>query len=884
MIEKFVTRRKFLHFTSLSTVAMTTGLSSVFANEVMTPQLPLHKGSFISITPDPDTNVFKPLDMITVNGLRKGTVQVFDGNGNLYLSKQADGAPFSYRAGGALGIQTVLLLNRKGQPEDWASYKIDAKTELKDKGARYEKLLATLYWTMGRRGVGRARFNGKFYEYFVSSLRDHVHVMKAMKYFYPNLKSAIELYSDYQLETGMLHEFINSRPQGKRTTWWEKRMESGPYMLVSDDGAYELKRFPVENDVEYLFVEGVYYTWKATGDTEWMKGLLDKMLKAIEYATTDPYRWSTKYQLLKRGFTIDTWDFQSSFDLSVVGGDIFVVDKDKSQFGVMFGDNTGMAIGLSFLAEMLETAGRSGEAKRMRQLEKELRERLDKLSWNGDFFRHHVPENPDFKRDTGTDHEKQVSLSNAYSLNRGITHEQAVAIIKTYQRIRREMPKSSPGEWYGIYPPFERGFDEHSKPWEYVNGGVLSIVAGELAHGAFEHGYETYGVETLNRVADLALTTSDYLHCAYKGAMPDKPVRNFTTLSLAAVANGDIRGEGAKGVRGWFRNDPNDDFRNLPVGLHSYQEIPFEVVDPAANDGKCCLLLADSGENYAGQIILPVGRKAASVYYLHASNGSTDVGKITFEYSDGSTAIDSINNRKIADWYMPNDRISDNCLLGWWGANGNFTNIGCVVYGYNNPYPDREIKSLRFNSPGGDERSRNEIEALLKVQASREARQSSRSAWGVLAVTLCDSPVFFMPDTVSFGIPDNWGAAAVAYALLEGLVGVKDTGVSFDKAHLAPRWEAAGVSDVEATVKYEASGGYLSYKYSKTGNDFNILFTGNGKTFDVEILLPKNASVKSVTMNDSPQSFRIRKTEESAYCCFTLDGIGVKDINIINNS
>ena len=856
MESKSNSRRKFLKTASLSTAAVAVGATPTFAHEAMTPQHPMHKGTMLKISPDPDKNVFKPLDEITISGFKKGTLRILDGNDNLFLTKQVDGTPFSYKVGGALGIQTVLFLNKKQELEDWASYKIDTQTEIKDKGGRYEKLLATLYWTMASERGGPtniARYNGKFYEFFVRWLRDHVHTMKGMKYFYPNLKSAINLYAEYQHNNGMIYDNIYKRDQGHRPNYWEKRFNYDNFMEISDDGWYELKRLPIECDVEYLFLEGIYYTWKATGDTEWMKSLLDKALKAVEYSTTNPYRWSEKYQLIKRGFTIDTWDFQSDIDAV----DPMVIDNDKTKFGIMYGDNTGFAIGLAFLSEMLEVANRPDDAKRIKQLEKEIRERLDKLAWNGNYFRHHVPENPDFVRDFGVDHEALVSLSNSYSVNRGITHEQVVSIIKTYLRIRSEMPETSPGEWYGIYPPFERGFGGHSMKWEYVNGGVLSIVAGELAHGAFEHGYETYGVEVLNKMADIALTTKDYLHCTYRGAMPEKPVRNFTTLSLAKVANGDIRGEGAPGVRGWFDHDPNNDLRNLPTGLHSYQEIPFEVVDPATNNSKSCLLLSSAGDNYATQITLPVNKKAASIYFLHACARSADVGTITIEYNDGSAAVDYINNSKISSWYMPADRKNGNCRLGWWGANGNFTNVGCAVYGYNNPNPDKEITNIRFDS------------------------FKNGAAWGVLAVTLCDSPVFFMPDTVSFGIPDNWGAGAVTYALLEGLAGVKDTGVSFDKVLFAPRWEAAGVAEVEATVKYEASDGYVSYKYEKRGKILNVLITGNGKTFDTELLLPEDALVKTVTVNEATQPFTIRKVENSSYCCFSIDGIGVKDIKII---
>jgi hypothetical protein len=364
-------------------------------------------------------------------------------------------------------------------------------------------------------------------------------------------------------------------------------------------------------------------------------------------------------------------------------------------------------------------------------------------------------------------------------------------------------------------------------------------------------------------MASLAKTTRDFLYCAYRGAMPEKPARNFTPLSLAKIANGDIRGEGAPGVRGWLDNDPNNDLRNMPTGACEYADIPFNIVDPAANHSKCCLLLADSGENYAPRITLPVNKKAASVYFLHCSARSPDVGTITFEYADGSSVVDYMNDGKISTWYMPDAKVNyqfpGTKRLGWWGANNYFTNVGCVVYGYDNPHPEKEIKNIRFES------FRNGV------------------TWGVLGVTLCDAPVFFMPETVSFGIPDKWGAAAVVYALVEGLAGVKDVGVAFDKVRFAPRWESAGVAEAQATIKYEASGGYVGYTYRKEGKNLLLRLTGSGSTFDVELLLPEKSMVKKVSVNGADQPFKTRKVEKSAYCCFTLEGVGVREMIVALN-
>ena len=39
---------------------------------------------------------------------------------------------------------------------------------------------------------------------------------------------------------------------------------------------------------------------------------------------------------------------------------------------------------------------------------------------------------------------------------------------------------------------------------EYMNGGISTLVAGELAKGAFDHGLEAYGADILERLWKLA--------------------------------------------------------------------------------------------------------------------------------------------------------------------------------------------------------------------------------------------------------------------------------------------------------------------------------------------------------------------------------------------
>jgi hypothetical protein len=142
------------------------------------------------------------------------------------------------------------------------------------------------------------------------------------------------------------------------------------------------------------------------------------------------------------------------------------------------------------------------------------RVRTNAVCWNGKYYAHFIeddPQPPYLKMDQ----KNTLSLSNPYDINRGLpTEEMAQSIIKTYQDLKESNKANSFAEWYGVYPAVEPHFADYL-PGSYMNGGVNTIVAGELAKAAFQHGYETYGVDILNRIAELFKKHNGKLPVAY---------------------------------------------------------------------------------------------------------------------------------------------------------------------------------------------------------------------------------------------------------------------------------------------------------------------------------------------------------------------------------
>ena len=803
-----------------------------------------------------------PLDNLRVKSSIVGRFQVRDGNHQVYFEGKLDGAT-DFVVAGALGAHSVALLAADGAPLAMRTFRVECRTSIEDEGGAMGQLLKDLYWTMATDGpVSAMRYKGEVFTCWDTWLLDNTSSLKGMKYFWPEVKSNVDFYAASQREDGMVFE--NFEPRTTVETDWERRFNYGDFTRPAEDGWLLLRRSPVENHVEHMFLEAIYFSWKASGDTAWMATKLDAAIRAVKYSTTDPYRWSEKYKLLKRGLTIDTWDFLCESEAKLVGGDFMVIDLNKTHFGVFFGDNANMIAGLRRLAEMLKAAGRSEESPTYTALADRLEQRLNALAWNGDFFVHWIPEDRNLTFDLGVDMDRQVSLSNAYSLNRGISHEQCAAILRTYQRIRKEMPATSPGEFYAIFQPFERGFSEENEKWEYMNSGVMSCTAGELARGAFDHGFEEYGADILDRYAKIAAAHHGFVPAILRGKKPVAPTRQFVQVDLRSVANADF-GPGTSEVLGWM-NEPSNDLASMPRGHQVFREIPFDVIDPASNGCRACLAIS-SVERFKRHASISINRTARSLYLLHTKGGDDLVGKLTLHYADGATHWEYIRaGININHWWAPvdsqfNERSgpgrSERMQVAWRGGNQKFGNLGIYVVGFEHPHPEKVIAAVDFD--------------CLDTGAK----------WMVAGLTLCDAPIYLPPwNDVSYGMPNNWGAAALPAAIVEGLAGVQDRGTAFSRARIAPRWPAAGTNTAKVSVGYPASQGYVRYNYEcdRASGRIAMDFTGSAEQFDVELLLKPGKMIRRAILDGNEIKVETRTIESSRYAVIVAEGFAAHQL------
>ena len=331
-------------------------------------------------------------------------------------------------------------------------------------------------------------------------IRDHSDMMRAAKYFETDLKSAVDHFAATQSANGRIFDYVTTHPEK---------------LPCEKENWTKYVRVPVEADVEYRFIKAAWIAWQATGDDDWILGLMPTMERALNYIFTNKQRVDSATGLVKRAYTIDTWDF--AYTAGKYHWLQFQIDENTF-WGISHGDNSGYFEAYTILGTLYEYFEQKAQGSRLKAQGKAqgsrlkaqgtrlkaqvLRDKANEVCWNGRFYTHFVKITPVVI--DGVDEAEQLSLSNPMAINRGLaSHEQAVSIIKEY--ISREEKTKAFAGWFSIEPPFPDGIfgDEKLIGGAYINGGIFPLVGGELAMAAFNHGFETYGVEILKKYYSL---------------------------------------------------------------------------------------------------------------------------------------------------------------------------------------------------------------------------------------------------------------------------------------------------------------------------------------------------------------------------------------------
>lgn len=203
-----------------------------------------------------------------------------------------------------------------------------------------------------------------------------------------------------------------------------------------------------------------------------------------------------------------------------------------------------------------------------------------------------------------------------------------------------------------------------------------------------------------------------------------------TALDLRSAANMAFADDKAGDKQGgWTDQGAENDLRMLPVGKQRWQGVEFDIIDPAGNNGKSCIVLAGPSRSYfpSSAVAEQKGERGNFLYLLHAlawPSNLQQIGTVKVTYDDGGvTEIPVTGNIDVGNWWTPAPRR--NGELVWTGEN---TSAYVGLYRSVYPIENKPIRKLEFTSTG-------------------------RSVWGIAAVSvgsgkiprLNSAPAYILP-------------------------------------------------------------------------------------------------------------------------------------------
>lgn len=188
------------------------------------------------------------------------------------------------------------------------------------------------------------------------------------------------------------------------------------------------------------------------------------------------------------------------------------------------------------------------------------------------------------------------------------------------------------------------------------------------------------------------------LYCGISATASD--ATNFFHVNLRPFCNMGFLDDTPDDRKGGWTDQGGSDLREFPTGVREFAKIPFDVITPDKNKGKSCVMLRGKARPYfAAEINIPIGRKVASLYFLHSGAwGGGGGASYNLIYADGTHSTRKLINKvNIADWAEPAP-LSEAKLV-WQGHNLSNA-IGVWMMRWDNPFPDKDVSMLKLSSPG----------------------------------------------------------------------------------------------------------------------------------------------------------------------------------------
>lgn len=231
--------------------------------------------------------------------------------------------------------------------------------------------------------------------------------------------------------------------------------------------------------------------------------------------------------------------------------------------------------------------------------------------------------------------------------------------------------------------------------------GILTIEPENPAHLLFvdyrHYKKDNFALRFSFKPGQGALTQSEF-----RVTLTFEPYVTFP-LAIESCANMGFLDETADDRKGgWTDQGPTNDLRMMSTGELNIPPMKFQIIDPARNNGKSCIVLGGGGRPYfPRKAEIPAGgRTIQTISLLHAlawpPEADEPVGTLTAHYRDGrKNSIPVIAGIDVANWWAPVHL--KNGLIGWRGKN---TENAVGLYLSNFHIPTGEVESISLESNG----------------------------------------------------------------------------------------------------------------------------------------------------------------------------------------
>jgi hypothetical protein len=166
---------------------------------------------------------------------------------------------------------------------------------------------------------------------------------------------------------------------------------------------------------------------------------------------------------------------------------------------------------------------------------------------------------------------------------------------------------------------------------------------------------------------------------------------------------------------GWTDQGPGNDMRMLKTGGRRFSGIPFDIIDPAKNNNKSCIVLSGPDREYFPKEVEVDGKDQSFkyLYFLHSAAWAKSekiFGNVEVLHNDGSTSkFDVKGKRDVFDWWAPYSY--PNGAVVWTGENQR-SYVGLFMSKFE--IAEKPISKIKISSTG------NAVWMIVALSGSKE--------------------------------------------------------------------------------------------------------------------------------------------------------------------